>query len=89
MNEVEAAGNTPLHFAAYQGWIEGAELLLSLGAKPNPSNNAGDRPWHWATYIGNEDFATWMLKVRVISTMLGVVLAATVPMGVTAANWSS
>ena len=33
VNEVEAAGNTPLHAAAYEGWIEGAELLLSLGAK--------------------------------------------------------
>lgn len=23
MNEVEAAGNTPLHFACYEGWLEG------------------------------------------------------------------
>lgn len=36
VNEVEAAGNTPLHAAAYEGWIEGAELLLSLGAKVWP-----------------------------------------------------
>jgi ankyrin repeat protein len=33
VNEVEAAGNTPLHSAAYEGWLEGAELLISLGAK--------------------------------------------------------
>ncbi len=33
VNEVEAAGNTPLHAAAYEGWLEGAELLISLGAK--------------------------------------------------------
>jgi hypothetical protein len=33
VNEVEAAGNTPLHSAAYEGWVEGAELLISLGAK--------------------------------------------------------
>lgn len=33
VNEVEAAGNTPLHCAAYEGWLEGIELLLSLGAK--------------------------------------------------------
>ena len=39
--EVEAAGNTPLHNAAYEGWQEGVELLLSLGAKVNASNNAG------------------------------------------------
>ena len=88
VNEVEAAGNTPLHFACYEGWLEGCgaaprsstvaaagsccscvlppllplplsdtlskttahsrapcscELLLSLGAKVNASNNAGDR----------------------------------------------
>merc|ERR1712224_539807 len=35
VNEVEAAGNTPLHNCAYIGWVEGAELLLSLGAKVN------------------------------------------------------
>ena len=33
VNEVEGAGNTPLHCAAYDGWIDGAQLLLSLGAK--------------------------------------------------------
>jgi ankyrin repeat protein len=33
INEVEAAGNTPLHSAAFEGWAEGVELLLQLGAK--------------------------------------------------------
>jgi ankyrin repeat protein len=41
VNEVEAAGNTPLHSAAFEGWAEGVELLLRLGAKVNASNNAG------------------------------------------------
>lgn len=53
VNEVEAAGNTPLHCAAYAGWEEGCEILLSLGAKVNASNNAGDRPWHWAKNMGH------------------------------------
>jgi ankyrin repeat protein len=35
INEVEAAGNTPLHSAAFEGWAEGMELLLQLGAKVN------------------------------------------------------
>jgi ankyrin repeat protein len=33
VNEVEAAGCTPLHNAAFDGWLEGCELLLGLGAK--------------------------------------------------------
>lgn len=32
-NEVEAAGNVPLHAAAFQNWVEGIELLLEKGAK--------------------------------------------------------
>merc|ERR1711977_679853 len=31
VNEVEAAGNTPLHNCAYNGWVEGAELLEPRG----------------------------------------------------------
>lgn len=62
VNEVEAAGNTPLHNAAYTGWIEGAELLLKLGAKINASNNAGDRAWHWADNMGHKAVCDWLVK---------------------------
>ncbi|GFH07518.1 ANK_REP_REGION domain-containing protein [Haematococcus lacustris] len=41
VNEVEAAGNTPLHAAAYEGWDEGVQLLLSLGAKAGASKVQG------------------------------------------------
>ncbi|KAF6258440.1 hypothetical protein COO60DRAFT_1639124 [Scenedesmus sp. NREL 46B-D3] len=58
ISEVEAAGNTPLHSAAYEGWSEGVELLLQLGAKANASNNAGDTPWHWATNMGWDEVAS-------------------------------
>ena len=64
VNEVEAAGNTPLHCAAYEGWLEGCELLLNLGAKLNASNNAGDRPWHWAKNMGHKDVMEFLEKVR-------------------------
>ena len=67
MNEVEAAGNTPLHNCAYIGWVEGAELLLSLGAKVNASNNAGDRPWHWAKNMRHEEMMAFLEKVRLPS----------------------
>ena len=65
INEVEAAGNTPLHNAAYEGWLQGAELLLSLGAKIDASNNAGDRPWHWARNMGHDDMMHMLEQVTV------------------------
>ena len=63
VNEVEAAGNTPLHCAAYEGWLEGIELLLSMGAKLDASNNAGDRPWHWADNMSQEAVKDLLVKV--------------------------
>lgn len=36
------------------------ELLLSLGADPNLSNNAGDTPWHWAVNMGHSDIAEFL-----------------------------
>jgi ankyrin repeat protein len=63
INEVEGAGNTPLHNAAWAGWLEGVELLLGLGAKVDASNNAGDRPWHWATNMGHAEVAELLIKV--------------------------
>ena len=63
MNEVEAAGNTPLHCAAYEGWLDGVKLLLDLGAKLDASNNAGDRPWHWADNMGQEATKDFLLQV--------------------------
>ena len=70
MNEVEAAGNTPLHNAAYEGWLEGVELLLSLGAKVNASNNAGDRPWHWADNMGHDDVKALLTQASPASDLV-------------------
>lgn len=69
VNEVEAAGNTPLHNAAYEGWTEGIELLIGLGATVNASNNAGDRPWHWARNMGHT--AAMAALEKVCSCLLG------------------
>ena len=55
VNEVEAPGNTPLFNAAYDNWVEGIDLLVSLGAKVNASNNAGDTPYRWAENMHNEE----------------------------------
>jgi ankyrin repeat protein len=64
VNEVEAAGNTPLHNAAFEGWVEGIELLLALGAAVNASNNAGDTPWHWAKNMGHGEVMKVLEQVR-------------------------
>lgn len=53
-----------VHNAAYEGWLEGAELLIDLGAKVNASNNAGDTPWHWAQNMGHQDMMSLLEKVR-------------------------
>ena len=45
MNEVEAAGNTPLHNCAYIGWVEGAELLLSLENDLPPGQRRSPEQW--------------------------------------------
>jgi hypothetical protein len=70
VNEVEAAGNTPLHACAWQGWPEGARLLLQLGAKAGATNNAGEGAWHWAERMGHAGVAALLEEVR-----LGLVLA--------------
>ena len=55
VNEVEGAGNTPLHHAAFDGWCEGIELLAKRGARLNASNNAGDTPWQWAANMRHDE----------------------------------
>lgn len=40
------------------------ELLLQLGAKVNASNNAGDRPWHWANNMGHQEVVALLEQVR-------------------------
>ncbi|GAX85070.1 hypothetical protein CEUSTIGMA_g12490.t1 [Chlamydomonas eustigma] len=73
INEVEAAGNTPLHNAAYEGWLKGVQELVLLGAKVNASNNAGDKPWHWAKNMGHEDIMS-LLEQHGATKMKGKVL---------------
>ena len=63
VNEVEAAGNTPLHSACYEGWLEGVKLLLDMGAKMDASNNAGDRAIHWAQNMGHEEVYTYLQSI--------------------------
>lgn len=55
INEVEAAGNTPLHFAAFQGWEEGVRMLLHMGAKIDASNNVRFPPERFCAQRGGDE----------------------------------
>ena len=63
VNEVEGAGNTPLHGAAYDGWLEGIELLAKQGARLDASNNAGDTPWQWAANMRHDEACDLLEKL--------------------------
>ena len=52
-----------LTLPAYEGWTEGTEILLALGAKVNASNNAGDTPWHFAQNMGHKEMMQLLEKV--------------------------
>ena len=49
VDEVDAAGDTPLHIAAAKGYVEVAQLLLQTAANPNSSNALEQRPLHVAS----------------------------------------
>ena len=63
VDEVEGAGNTPLHNAAYDGWCEGIELLARFGARLDASNNAGDTPWQWAANMRHDEACDLLEKL--------------------------
>jgi hypothetical protein len=48
-------GETPLHWAALNGHIEIARLLLQNGAEVNVKSDGGNTPLHWAASHGNVD----------------------------------
>lgn len=43
---------TPLHWAAYEGYTDIIELLLSYGASTNSKEMVGQEPLHWAARKG-------------------------------------
>lgn len=54
--------NTPLHFAAQNGDLEMAKLLLTYGANPTKENKIGEIPLHFAVASGNRKIVDVLLK---------------------------
>jgi ankyrin repeat protein len=56
-------GMTALHFAAENGFIEIAKLLIKKGADANAKNKSKDwTPLHFATYKGNKEMTIYLLS---------------------------
>lgn len=53
-------GNTPLHWAAYNGNTPALKQYVQLGGKVSPKNNAGLTPLALASLIGPEDAVTFL-----------------------------
>ena len=48
-------GDTPLHWAAWNNYLEVAQLLISSGAEVDVENNAGNTPLRWAAFNGHQE----------------------------------
>lgn len=52
VNGLDAAGNTPLHWASRAGHLDAVEYLITKGSHVNVKNNLGDTPLHSAAASG-------------------------------------
>jgi ankyrin repeat protein len=57
----DKSGYTPLHWAAFMGHKNVAELLLADGADVNATNNLSETPLHEAASMGHKDVAELLL----------------------------
>eukprot|EP00004_Rigifila_ramosa_P025549 TRINITY_DN766_c0_g1_i11.p1 TRINITY_DN766_c0_g1~~TRINITY_DN766_c0_g1_i11.p1 ORF type:complete len:202 (+),score=17.05 TRINITY_DN766_c0_g1_i11:145-750(+) len=63
LNEPDASGCTPLHYAVLaDSPVEICEILISQGAQVDAQNNGGETPLHIACYFGNAPCAAVLLK---------------------------
>ncbi len=61
VNSGGAGGNTPLHYAAFGGNRDVAQLLLANGALVNALNESRQTPLHYAVLAGNRDVVALLL----------------------------
>ena len=57
-------GQTPLHWAAYNGKSSIANLLLQANASPTAVDNGGDTPAQYAKQNGHGDLAAMLLEAE-------------------------
>jgi len=62
MRTIDRGSSTALMFAARQGDIESAKLLLAAGASPNEPGPDGMSALVLASYSGHDDVAAWLLS---------------------------
>ena len=53
VNEQDALGNTPIHYAATYGNTDAIKELVDFGADVNVPNNVGNTPLHNASFRGH------------------------------------
>ena len=61
LNLQNAAGNTPLHWAALNGHLPAVKLLIKAGADPTAINRAGKDAVYEAEASEKTEVATWLL----------------------------
>ena len=54
-------GDTALHYASLEGYLEISELLTSSGADVNIRNSNGNTALHWASYYGHLEIVQLLL----------------------------
>lgn len=62
LNTRNAAGNTPLHWAALNGHLECVKVLVDAGADPTITNNAGHDAVYEAELNDKREVVEWVLK---------------------------
>ena len=61
VNAPNADGQTPLHYAAWEGHVEVLQLLTDAEADVNATNRLGQTPLHLAAWYGKDSAVEWLL----------------------------